>query len=140
MSRIYLHHPESDCVFYIDENSQWSLEELVQQGCNIITESDYKKFKVHETSVKMLEKFGCDSQLDVMIEEMSELTKEIIKYKRSKIHSTEVYNRSHMVEELSDVLFMAETLKTEFDISDKEIQDIICAKAERTAERYLKKE
>ena len=37
----------------------------------------------------MLEKFGEDSQIDVAIEEMSELIKELVKYKRSKLHFRE---------------------------------------------------
>ena len=38
---------------------------------------------------RMLDKFGEDSQIEVAIEEMAELTKELIKYMRSKIHEQE---------------------------------------------------
>ena len=88
---------------------------------------------------EMLEKFGEDSQIDVAIEEMSELTKELIKYKRSKLHFREkqATSRKNVVEEISDVLFMFEYLKMIFGISDKEIENQILEKAKRTRERYI---
>jgi NTP pyrophosphatase (non-canonical NTP hydrolase) len=87
----------------------------------------------------MLTKFGEDSQIDVAIEEMSELIKELIKYKRSKIHFREkqAASREHVVEEIGDVMFMMEYLKAIFCISDDEIKNIIALKAVRTKERYL---
>ena len=48
-----------------------------------------RKETIESTILGMLDKFGEDSQIDVAIEEMSELTKELIKYKRSKIHFRE---------------------------------------------------
>ena len=86
----------------------------------------------------MLEKFGEDAQIDVCIEEMSELTKELIKYKRSKLHfrEKEATSREHVVEELSDVLFMVEYLKIIFGISELEIEKKIIEKAKRTKGGY----
>lgn len=88
---------------------------------------------------KMLEKFGEDSQIDVAVEEMSELIKELIKYKRSKIHFREkqAASREHVVEEIGDVLFMLEYLKKIFGITEGDIDKIVIHKAMRTAERYL---
>ena len=88
---------------------------------------------------KMLEKFGEDSQIDVGVEEMSELIKELIKYKRSKIHFREkqAASREHVIEEIGDVMFMIEYLKKIFGISDEDIHKIVVEKATRTAERYL---
>lgn len=87
----------------------------------------------------MLAKFGEDSQIDVAIEEMSELIKELVKYKRSKIHSREktIASREHVVEEIGDVMFMFEYLKTIFNIGDEEIKNTVCQKAKRTKERYI---
>lgn len=87
----------------------------------------------------MIDKYGEDSQIDVAIEEMSELIKELIKYKRSKIHAREkaAASREHVVEELGDVFFMMEYLKTIFAISDAEIRQIVQKKSDRTAARYL---
>ena len=94
---------------------------------------------VQYTVNSMLDKFGEDSQIDVSIEEMSELIKELIKYKRSKIHSREkqAASREHVVEEIGDVMFMMEYLKTIFKITDEEIQNIIEEKAKRTYRRYI---
>lgn len=87
----------------------------------------------------MIDKYGENSQIDVAIEEMSELVKELIKYKRSKVYSRERANsnREHVVEELGDVLFMMEYLKKIFNISESEVNRIIADKAIRTKERYL---
>lgn len=97
------------------------------------------KTVIENTISGMLDKFGEDSQIDVAIEEMSELTKELIKYKRSKIHFQErqASSRDHVVEEISDVLFMIEYLKKIFNISEKDLRAEIAAKARRTKERYL---
>lgn len=88
---------------------------------------------------KMLDKFGEDSQIDVAIEEMSELIKELVKYKRSKIHFRErqAASRDHVVEEIADVTFMLEYLIEIFDIDLDDLAQTIQEKAERTKERYL---
>ena len=87
----------------------------------------------------MIDRYGENNQIDVAIEEMSELIKELIKYKRSKIHAREkaAASREHVVEELGDVFFMMEYLKTIFNITDAEIRQIVQEKSDRTAARYL---
>lgn len=94
---------------------------------------------VRDTISGMLRKFGEDSQIDVAIEEMSELIKELVKYKRSKIHSREkeAASRDHVIEEIGDVMFMVEYLKRIFNVSDEEIQKIVAEKARRTGDRYI---
>lgn len=89
---------------------------------------------------EMLAKFGEDSQIDVAIEEMSELIKELVKYKRSKIHFREkkASSREHVIEEIADVVFMLEYLIEIFDIDLNDLQKTITEKAQRTKERYLK--
>lgn len=95
---------------------------------------------IEEVIRQMLSKFGEDSQIDVAIEEMSELTKELIKYKRSKIHSREkqASSREHVIEEIADVVFMLDYLVEIFGIDLEELQKTITEKAQRTKERYLK--
>ncbi len=97
------------------------------------------KTVINRTILAMLNKFGEDSQIDVCIEEMSELIKELVKYKRSKIHFREkqAASRAHVVEETGDVLFMAEYLKEIFCVTDEESQKTILQKAQRTKERYI---
>lgn len=69
--------------------------------------------------------YGTDAQLNVTIEEMSELTKEICKYKRGS------NNRREIVEETADVIVMIANLRIIFEIEDDEINDIIKKKQER---------
>lgn len=110
---------------------------MIHDGIGCYEPSD--KTIVENTITAMLEKFGEDSQIDVAIEEMSELTKELIKYKRSKIHFREkqAASREHVVEEISDVMFMMEYLKQIFGVTETEIQKTVVQKALRTKERYI---
>lgn len=73
--------------------------------------------------------YGTDKQLDMVVEEMSELTKEICKKKRGKD------NRVEIIEEIADVYIMLEQLKIICNISQKEIQNIAEVKVKRLNER-----
>lgn len=56
----------------------------------------------------LIEKFGADYQTDRAIEEMSELTKELLKYRRKKEYMNGVDEndiRQHISEEMADVIF-----------------------------------
>lgn len=90
---------------------------------------------------KMLKKYGKDSQIDVCIEEMSELTKALIKERRTRLYNREnVFaeaSKNDIKEELADVLFMCQYLCQIFDFTIEEISDIINEKALRTKQRYL---
>ena len=65
----------------------------------------------------------------MVVEEMSELTKEICKKKRGKD------NRVEIIEEIADVYIMLEQLKIICNISQKEIQNIAEVKVKRLNER-----
>jgi NTP pyrophosphatase (non-canonical NTP hydrolase) len=58
---------------------------------------------------KAIEKWGIDSQEDMMIEEMSELIKAILKYRR-KPEDDEKYE--NVCEEIADVNIMLKQMKT----------------------------
>lgn len=92
-----------------------------------------------ELAEKMIDKYGENAQLDIVVEELSELTKEVIKYKRTKTHG-EPYEINHMAEELADAYVVLDivmaVLKDHF-ISEEDIQNIIDYKKQRTKERYL---
>lgn len=60
----------------------------------------------------LIEKNGSDAQLTVAIEELSELAKELCKYKRYG------NNIDHIAEEVADVEIMLEQLKYIFGFSD----------------------
>ena len=59
---------------------------------------------------KAIGAWGTDVQLDVAIEELSELTKEICKAKRG------IENIDHLAEEVADVEIMCEQLRFIFNI------------------------
>ena len=76
-----------------------------------------------------LRKFGIDAQDDIAIEEMSELTKAIIKNRRYRNFET----MENLYEELADVLIMCEQILMSLD-RDK-VQSYIAAKLKRLNER-----
>lgn len=105
---------------------------------------DYEEYKSNKLRVQdvinlMLKKYGENSQIDVAIEEMAELAKELLKYKRTKLHNAEkqATNRAKILEELSDVMFMLGYIKTIFKISEEEVSNTIADKASRVFRRYL---
>lgn len=81
------------------------------------------------SSLKVLEQailtYGKDHQLNIAIEEMSELTKEICKHKRGKD------NRDEIIEEMADVYIMLEQMKMIFIISEEQINEQIDFKVAR---------
>ena len=69
------------------------------------------------------------AQLDMVIEEMSELTKEICKLKRDKM------DRNHIIEEIVDVEIMLEQLKYMLHIEDYELENQKEVKINRLADK-----
>lgn len=74
-----------------------------------------------DTSVKTIYKdaldtWGENAQLDVAIEEMSELIKEIIKFKRG------IGDNAHMSEEIADVTIMLEQIIQMFKLEEEVTQ------------------
>lgn len=81
---------------------------------------------VLETAIKT---YGKDMQLNVAIEEFSELIKEICKNKRGR------ENIESITEEMADCYIMLEQLLLIFGIENDEINRVIGAKLDRLAER-----
>lgn len=73
--------------------------------------------------------YGRRNQMNIAIEEMSELTKEICKNKRG------FANRDNIIEEMADVYIMLEQLEIIFDIDISEIIKMKEFKLNRLAER-----
>lgn len=73
--------------------------------------------------------YGQDNQLNVAIEEMSELIKEICKHKRGS------QNRDAIIEETADVIIMIGNLRQIFNMTDEEINRVISSKQARLKER-----
>lgn len=81
------------------------------------------------TLEKAIETYGKDMQLNVAIEELSELIKEICKNKRGSD------NRENIIEEMADCYIMLEQLNIIFDIEYSEINRVIEEKLSRLEKR-----
>lgn len=88
-----------------------------------------------------LDKWGIDAQSMMCIEEMSELTKELCKYRRLKyteggtdLDKRRQENISHIQEEIADVYNMLDQMKIYFGASN--IDEIIEQKLIRTKKPY----
>lgn len=66
--------------------------------------------------IDALEYYGNNPQVDVAIEEMSELIKELLKNRRGE------ENRSMIADEMADVYIMIEQLKFIFGINETELK------------------
>lgn len=87
---------------------------------------------MYKDEIKYLSEFyGLDSRLDLLIEEMAELTQEIIKYKRYK-DSYDIYN---LIEEMSDVNVVIDQIKHLMNINDSTISSIKERKVKRQMDR-----
>ena len=78
---------------------------------------------------KAIEIYGKDMQLNVAIEELSELIKEICKNKRGS------NNRKNIIEEMADCYIMLEQVAIIFDISNHDINEVVSYKIERLEKR-----
>ncbi len=79
---------------------------------------------------KALKTWGTNAQILIAIEEMSELTKALLKnINRGKD------NRDHILEELSDVLITLEQIQMIYGFTQEEINGAICKKMEKISKR-----
>lgn len=88
---------------------------------------------MNEFFKKVIEHFTPASQLNIAIEEMAELTKEICKYKRG------FDNRENIIEEMADVFIMLRQTKLIFEITDAELHQAEKEKIKRLKE-YMQEE
>jgi NTP pyrophosphatase (non-canonical NTP hydrolase) len=90
---------------------------------------------VNEVYYDAIEKYGIEAQVDVAIEEMSELTKALLKYRRvenKNIHTQEepYFN---LLEEIADVQIMLEQLRIIYDPGS--VETIMKRKQNRLAKK-----
>ena len=78
-----------------------------------------------------IEAYGAEAQLNVAIEEFSELIKEICKHKRH------VDNTKAIIEEMADCYIMLEQMKMIFGLGSTVIPDTIDKKIERLKSRLI---
>lgn len=82
---------------------------------------------------KYVELWGKTPQVLTAVEEMSELTKELLKDVNRKKD-----NREDIVEEFADVTIMLEQLKVIYNITDEELEGQIEKKIEKMEKRITK--
>ena len=87
-----------------------------------------------ETLIKAINMYGQDMQLNIAIEEMAELTKEICKYKRG------AYNTLNIAEELADCYIMLNQIEMIIGLDHKDIEDIMAIKIDRLERRMESEE
>lgn len=83
---------------------------------------------------RAIEHYGKDVQSTVCMEECAELIQAISKEKRGKS------DKSHLAEEIADVIICIEMLKEIYNISSKEIESMIERKQQREIERIKQNE
>lgn len=93
-----------------------------------------KMIEINEQYVlkQAIDIFGMDMQLNVAVEELSELTKEICKYKRGN------KNLSNIIEEMADCYIMLDQIRIMFELGSTVIKDKIHEKIERLYKRIEK--
>lgn len=80
-------------------------------------------------------KYGADAQVDVAIEEMSELTKALLKWRRSRKNVTELKKLAeNIAEEIADVRIMLRQMELLFGC-EKQVGKLMVYKVERQIER-----
>ena len=110
------HHKENTC--YDNENQYTEKSWYLRKNYKVLNFEDID-WGFTTKQKELYEKYGKDNQINIVIEEMSELTKELLKDKRGKD------NRPQIVEELADVLFTLEYVKIAFGITQKELDQVL---------------
>lgn len=82
---------------------------------------------------KAIETYGKDMQLNVAVEELSELIKEICKNKRGEA------NRANIIEELADCYIMMEQIAIIFEIGNDAINEVAVKKIARLEKRLAER-
>ena len=106
---------KENSLTFITEDSDPVWEEDIKAlnaAIKIIENVDSSK-RNKEIYKKAITKYGLIAQIDMVFEEMSELQKELCKFKRGKS------NISNIAEEMADVKIMLEQMELAFNIKDK---------------------
>lgn len=91
-------------------------------------------FKIQEQG-EIIEYYGKASQLGIATEECAELIQAISKMTRAKDTKEYEEAKSHLIEEIADVIVCIDQLKTIFNISDAKISEVANFKIHRQMER-----
>lgn len=89
--------------------------------------------KQEEELNQIIKTYGANAQIDMMIEEMSELTKALLKLRRDKGEHT-ILLRNNVIDELADVEIMCRQMEILFK-AEGAVAEIILYKINRQKER-----
>lgn len=84
---------------------------------------------------EIIEHYGMTSQLGIATEECAELIQAISKMSRAKDMGKYTEARSHLIEEIADVIVCIDQLKIMFNIGDSQISEMVNFKIHRQIER-----
>lgn len=82
-----------------------------------------------QVMIDVIKHNGYKMQTMVAIEEMSELTKELVKFMRGE------HNTDAIAEEIADVEIMLRQMKIIYDIKDEDVEKLMVIKLKRLKER-----
>ena len=82
-----------------------------------------------QVMIEAIRQNGYKMQTMVAIEEMSELTKELVKFMRGE------HNIDAIAEEIADVEIMLRQMKIIYDIKDEDVEKLMVIKLKRLKER-----
>lgn len=94
--------------------------------------------KIWDKQRKIINHYGFDAQLDMLIEECSELIKAICKNKRYAFTDTCIDQYENLIEELGDVKNLIEQLELENDYVRQGIEVMINHKVDRELDRIAR--
>lgn len=83
---------------------------------------------------KAIQEYGVLNQIFMLFEEMSELQKEIVKFKRATKEQEIIETQKNIIEEIADVTIMLEQIRIIFDIQNT-FSKVYDFKINRLAER-----
>ena len=97
-----------------DSDPIWEKDiQAINAAIKIIENENSDISKNEEVYQKAITIYGSKNQIDMMLEEMSELQKELCKFRRGR------NNLDNIAEEIADVEIMLEQMKIIFDVKDK---------------------
>ena len=89
--------------------------------------------EILENNIKIIQHYGCEKQIPVWIEEMSELTKELCKWQRKGNLHPELIE--HIEEEMVDVTICLDQLKYVLHYKEDDLMEQYKYKVKRQLER-----
>jgi len=115
----------------LQSNLSYKEFNLVTEALNRLAEFEDEReewVKTYEACKRVIEEYGLEAQMYMVIEELSELIKSVCKHRRAD-------NYKNIIEEIADVEIMLQQLKIMLQILPSEIQKIKEQKLQRTIDK-----